>query len=295
MPATAGHNRLHNVRFFASSDTLAQRYSVIIGMPVTALPMMAYRGDSEGPADGSAPRLEPFAGVRIGYFGHASLEKGAHLLEDIVSRALHDLPNVQFVLHLNHNKDTEELLARLHKRQYPNVRSFWGHLSEPAIKSLRREVDIAFLPYNQKYVACPSMVFMECMVEGKPAIIPESTSMSYEAYKRPAAVVRFPEYTADSMFDAIEQAVRDVDRLKRQAARTAAAWREHHSIMKFVDTMIAPQHWRAPKPNDFGWHRLGQREAHPSHEWGHMTAACYQIAAWGYNGGPTLGTAPAKK
>jgi hypothetical protein len=262
LPANGGYNRLPSVRFFAGSESLAQRNSVIIGMPVKPLPMMAYHGQLEllSSSEGTIG-LEPFAGVRIGYFGHASLEKGAQFLEEIVQHAQRKLPNVQFVLHLNYNPDTETILRHLHARRYPNVKSYWGHLSETEITALRGAVDAVFLPYNRKYLAAPSMVFTECMVEGKPTIIPDQSSMSYAAYQEDGPVVRFQDYTVESMFAAISEAVSKIKQLKQIAARTAPVWRARHNITNFVGEILKKEEWSAKPRHDFGWSALQHRSS----------------------------------
>lgn len=254
LPAYGGHDRLPNIRFFGCSESLAQRNSVIIGMKIHPLPMMAYHDDLEKlTQDPIISQLKPFDGVRVGYFGHASLEKGAQFLESIVQRAQTEMPNVQFILHLNFNPDTKEILEQLRNKNYPNVISFWGHLSESEITTLRNSVDLVFLPYNEKYNAAPSMVFTEAMIYGKPSVIPENTWMSYDAFRLGAPVVRFFGYDGNSMFAAIKEAVNGVKQLKELGMRTAPIWARRHSIQNFVSTMLRRDIWRETRSPDFGW------------------------------------------
>lgn len=257
-PVNRGAGRWPNVRFFFSGcESLAYQLAVALGVGIRPLPLMAYQGPRDAaPTIGRSTEDFRKSTVRVGYFGHASLEKGAQFLDEIVRRALRELPDVHFVLHLNHNPDTKDILEELYSRAYPNVTCYWGHVEEAKMSELRSSVDLSLLLYNYKYKDTPSMVFGECMVEGKPCVIPENTWLSFEAYQLGGAVERFSDYNAESTFAAIVRAVNRIEELTEEAARIAPAWRAKHNIRNFVDGVLAEENWARGSKQEFGWERI---------------------------------------
>ena len=249
---SADLSQFPTVRCFASSVPLAHRYSIITGIQVYGLPMPAVYDPIVNPVIHEGSKYTER--INVGYFGHASLEKGAHFLDAIVHRARVRLPMVRFILHANPNPDTLRILEGLRDSQPENAVLHWGHLRESAMRALMNDTDILLMPYDaQKYEALPSMVFCEAMLAGKIVVTAEGTWMAREAYRLGASVVLFDDFNADSVFLALQKAVEGCRDLADRALVTAGIWRSHHNVGNFVSGLLKPGVWASTCESELGW------------------------------------------
>lgn len=236
-------------RYFASSDPLATRISAIIGREVTGLPMPA-----QFPLENAGSGARKAGGIRIGYFGHSSMEKGGNLLPEIIRHVGQRFPQVRFVLHLNSNWETEDTIKRLLASPPANCECFPGHISDEQLQALMASVDVVLLPYsNTKYAALPSLVFSDAAALGKVLVLPRSTWMSSEAACIGAGYTGFTHFTAEAICDALDEALRRFEDLRTHADQSARKWRIRHGLPNFVDRLLAGCMPVLRAHNHFGW------------------------------------------
>lgn len=100
--------------------------------------------------------------------------------------------------------------------------------------------DIILLPYDPvEYRGIVSGVFCEAVAMGKVAIIPAQTWMADHVSEGRAAGVLFKKNNKSGLVEAVEQAIRDRQRLQAMAHRCARSFREENSCAANLDGMIA--------------------------------------------------------
>jgi hypothetical protein len=246
--STVGDRAPPNLRFFSSSSLLAQRFSVILGQRVQWLPMpLLEERTHQTVADRSA--------LKIGYFGHASLEKGTQFLDRIVRHVAEVSARTRFTLHLNPNPDTREIIEKLRRAAYSNVTYLADHLPEHELRKQMEDVDIVLLPYDRgKYEALPSLVFCEAAALEKVLVIPKNTWMASEAAKIGLGIAQFDHFRADAICEALVLAIHTYDELSELAHGSGPAWRARHSVARLVDALLARANWAEKGPDaELGW------------------------------------------
>lgn len=221
-------------RYFAASKELAHNFGKLFDLSVTAMPMPAPAVNLEA--------LQPEAAqseiVRVGYFGHASLEKGAQFLEPVIDKVLRSRSNVEFSLHVNANKDTVQILAPF-KHPRERTHCVHGHITQEDMLEMMKGVDIVLMPYNAaKYRTTPSAIFTECMSWGKVTVIPDNTWICNEAKAVQTGCVVFRDYNAESIATALLQAIDRFPALQMQAHEAAKRFRKRHGIDRCVDMIL---------------------------------------------------------
>ncbi|HEX4046058.1 MAG TPA: glycosyltransferase [Gammaproteobacteria bacterium] len=217
--------------YFGCCEEFSINFERILNIKAQTLPMINVLSDR--PVQ-KIKRKE----IKIGYFGHASLEKGAQFLHVIVKKMLIKYPHTQFELHINPNIHTEELLKAF-DLPIPNVRCHHGHLDYPSLVALMQEVDINFLPYTQtKYAAMPSSVFIEAICSENVVVIPNHTWMAREAANIQAGYVLFDRYDELTISNALDIAIENYATLKQKTKKAKNTFLEKNNLIKFMDRIL---------------------------------------------------------
>lgn len=219
--------------FMASTDTLSQNFSGLFGTKVHYLPMPGEnltRGDELSANDAKPTK------IKIGYFGHASLEKGGQFIRYLVDATLDKHPDVQFVLHIHPNEETRKYLQHFVTASYPNVICYHGRLEQDKIIDLMNEVDIILMPYSPaKYATMPSAVFTEGMPMKKIFVLPEGTWAHREAIKYDAGFAAFRSYNQRSIYKALHTAIANIDELKKKNQTAGELFANENNMKNYID------------------------------------------------------------
>lgn len=244
--------KFEDVVLLASSSELSVHYSIVFGRPVEALCMPT---TSIGDILGDVPAAPSDDGtLRVGYFGHSSFAKGGHLLNEIVQAIKSRYPNVEFILHVSKNPETQDILSVFDTDQ-PRVTCLRGHISREDYYRALDRCDIVLLPYDRvKYGATPSSVLSESLVAGKVVVGPENTWISREIWRTRAGATLFGDFSVTSIVEALSRAIEDHDRLKRDAQEARKDMRRRQNVQGFVDGLLdAAKQSASPSHRPFGW------------------------------------------
>ncbi len=222
--------------YFGGSEEYRMNFEQIFGTPTRLLPFPTISHT----LDNVKAREPSKSGkIRIGYFGHSSLEKGGQFLEHIINATTAKCNNVEFHLHINPNIHTEEILAKLTSVTRPNVTFYKGHRSYQELIDLMHSVDINLLPYSPvKYAGAPSMVFTEAVNAGNVLVAPNYTWLSREAEKIGAGYCLFNDYNQESIANALIKAVHKFKRLKQKMPRAKKLFLREHNITRYMDSIL---------------------------------------------------------
>jgi glycosyltransferase involved in cell wall biosynthesis len=223
-----------SVSYYAASESLANEFSFLLGFPIKSVPMPAPKRISMtfGDSEQSEERRKC---VKVGYFGHSSLEKGLHLLPEIFSEA-QALKNILPVVHLNPNRDTEVLKNKI--LDISRVEVLMGHLSETSLLAAMSAVDIVLLPYDRKkYGNTPSAIFIEAVTLGKVVVIPGDTWMSREAESMGIGYTCFDRFDARAISKALMEAIDKIDRLTSISKASVESVRNRHNVAMSINLL----------------------------------------------------------
>jgi hypothetical protein len=220
---------------FASTDVLSRNFSALLNNQVHYLPMPGEKLNSD-----FAPQMiqteDGYPIIKIGYFGHSSLEKGGQFLRYIVQKTLQIYPRAKFVLHVNPNKETLQHLSYFNQISIPNVVCYHGHLEQEKMMDLIREVDIILMPYSPiKYSTTPSAMFTEGMPLQKIFVIPENTWIHDEAKKYSSGYTSFKDYSHTAILKSLVKSIIEFHKLKQKSVSAAKKFYLENNIVHYVD------------------------------------------------------------
>lgn len=219
----------------ASTEVLSRNFSALLDLPVHYLPMPGEKIPNFFNAEDSIVKESP-AKIRIGYFGHSSLEKGGQFLQYLVEQTQKVYDNAEFILHINPNPDTKQYLDAFKNHQYPHVTCYYGHLESNKLRSLIEQVDIILMPYSsKKYATTPSAIFTEAMPLKKIFVIPKNTWAHDEAKKYNAGVTYFDKYNQFSILSALLSAIIDYKNLKSKSEQAAVKFYQENNMKNYID------------------------------------------------------------
>lgn len=218
--------------FLAASEELSRQFSAMVRRSVSTLCMPC-----PSPIQGQARTQEE--GLRVGYFGHASLEKGAALLRGVVFLAAEHRPSLRFLFHINPNIYSEAVL-RAFDEPIPGVECARGHVSTDDYFRHLSSVDIVMMPYQrEKYATTPSAVMGEALAADKVLVLPAGSWLSSVAEQIGAGAVCFTEHTEKGVAKALFEATDRFVELKARAAEAGERWRGRNNARIFLDGILA--------------------------------------------------------
>lgn len=221
----------------ASTDVLSRNFSAVFGTKVSYLPM-----PGEDLSD-MIRRMQCEASLKkkitIGYFGHASLEKGGQFLADLVANTNQRYRDVNFILHINPNGETEEHLSSFKNHAYSNVVCHHGHLDQEEMMALVAKVDIILMPYSPiKYATTPSAIFTEAMPLEKVFVMPADTWAYHEAMKYHAGISTFKDYTLNGIQTALSKAIDRFGVLQEKSRIAGEKFHKENNMSHYIDVFF---------------------------------------------------------
>lgn len=231
---SVSETKTKNYRYFASSDELAENFSKIFKLKITPLPMPApvnkFNVDYQITNNDSK--------ITIGYFGHASLAKGAQFLMSIVKKTIPMHENTEFLLHINPNPDTENILEPF-KNKLNRVECVHGHINQEKLMEMIDATDIVLMPYDPIiYTTTPSAVFTECMMKGKVFVTPNHTWIARQSKQFGAGVVLFDSFDFDAIYGALDKAIINYKELKKLSIKAREFFVKTHNIENFINIIL---------------------------------------------------------
>lgn len=195
----------------ASTEVLSTNFSLMLGLKVHCLPMPGLAlnvASTTVHEQDNVNESMPLKKLKIGYFGHGCIDKGAAYLEGIVTHVLSKHENLEFHIHVNPNEGARIYFDKLASMPDERMHLYHGHIEEATLMELINQVDIVILPYAaRKYATCSSAVFMEALSFGKVMVIPSGTWMDMISSHYDVEAYRFNEFTLDSICKAIDAAL----------------------------------------------------------------------------------------
>lgn len=140
---------------------------------------------------------------------------------------------------------TREMAARLGKgfddlRATNNVELQFGDMSADDYMARLRMSDTVLIPYSpQHYAVKASGVFAEAVAMGKVTVVSPGGWMAGELHAGRGAGTVFKSFDAGAMVAAIGEAVERFSTLDADAQARASAWRELHSMARYLDRLLA--------------------------------------------------------
>ncbi len=221
----------------ASTDVLSRNFSALFGLKVYYLPMPGE--DLSDIIARSKQASQSKKQITIGYFGHASLEKGGQFLADLVEKTNQNYRNIDFILHINPNGETENYLAYFKNKNHPNIKCHYGHLSQDNMMELVAQVDIVLMPYSPiKYATTPSAIFTEAMPLEKVFVMPVDTWAYKEAVKYHAGISTFKNYSLKSIQVALNKAIDRFELLQEKSRLAGASFHNENNMKHYIDVFI---------------------------------------------------------
>lgn len=159
-------------------------------------------------------------------------------MSGIIKNTLEKFPEVEFILHVNPNIHTEEILKEFDTPK-ENVTCYHGHLDSDKLAELIRSVDINLLAYcPKKYAGMPSMGFTEAMCAGNVVVTPEYTWLSREAVKHGTGNVSFKHFTQESITTALLNAIKNFPKLHAKTKRGSKRFLRSNNIKTYMDKIL---------------------------------------------------------
>lgn len=218
---------------YAVSSQLAKIFQSQHDVPINVLPMPITKSKLNL-SSLSNKKQKP---LKIGYFGHGSVEKGFLFLHSLTT--LNYTQAVEFHYHLNLNDSTLEKAAEIFKQPAEHIHCYWGHLSKEKMNELIASMDILLLPYNpSNYAAMPSAMFSETLLLGKVMVVPANTWLSEQAELYQAGVTTFSEHTLESVQKALGLAIEKHDQLQIMSEVAREPFNEYHNVDNFVKIIL---------------------------------------------------------
>lgn len=222
--------------YFGGCEEYTMNFNLIFGVQVRTLPFPTVINPPKD--ETHSTRKQDKNEIRIGYFGHASLEKGAQFLEHIVKKTLKAHPNVKFDLHINPNIHTQDILKKFNE-PITNVTCYHGHRSHEELTNLIQNVDINLLPYAPaKYAGLPSMVFTEAVCAASILVIPQHTWLSRTAETIKAGYIAFEPYDQESIAKALIKAINMYPKLKRKTLHARKRFLAENNVSNYINKIL---------------------------------------------------------
>jgi hypothetical protein len=170
----------------------------------------------------------------IGVLGALRGDKGEALLPGLLDACARLFPSSRIVVQL------PDSLAEPAVNWPPNVEVLAIGLDRKQYFELLNRTDLVVLPYDARtFGAKSSGVFAEAVACGRATVVPAGTWMAEMLQSGRGAGVVFGHFSVESIVDAIEQAVADLDRLRILAGEALGPWRATQSVGAYVDRLLS--------------------------------------------------------
>jgi glycosyltransferase involved in cell wall biosynthesis len=187
---------------------------------------------------GNKPTSVPVAA----YIGDAREDKGFMLLPALASALLERKTPVRLLVQAGGaSLGPKETEAAGQLERLPEIATVVrGSLRTAEYHKLFTKASIILLPYDQaRYAYGTSGVFAEAMAAGKPTITTSNTWMTDEAKRLGGAVYGLEHHDPQSLLDAVEKMLANLEGLQAEAQRAAAVWSAEHNEHKLLECLLA--------------------------------------------------------
>jgi glycosyltransferase involved in cell wall biosynthesis len=237
-----------SARFLTHTEALAEQFSLAAREEVRGAPLhlpCAPRGLQSPGEERKPPQI-------LLYVGDPRDTKGFHLLPEIYQRVRRANPQALLVIHQNPsgaNATTSASLELLRKAfatfeelasRDPRSRLIRGYLSPRAYSDVIEGSDLLVLPYNpQAYKNNPAGPAVDALSLGRPLVLPALAESAEHLLHLANPGVTFDEFSAQSIAEAVNRAIADLDELRRRAKAAMPRFRAMHGTDKMVDAILS--------------------------------------------------------
>lgn len=222
--------KLSNVLFFSPSLMLSSMLTSLLGCNVYELPMIQKNVTFSNKKNKN---------LKIGIFGHTSIEKGAFYIQEIIDFILKSNKKISFNFHLMTNNDTESVEQSF---RYPQdrVSILKGWLSEEKLNSFIDDTDIVILPYlASRYRFMPSAIFSQSFSMGKVIVAPQNTTIHRDLIKFRGGYEVFDDFTALSIINATERAIKNYSTLRKRSELARDSFRTDGLYHNYINLLTS--------------------------------------------------------
>lgn len=195
------------------------------------------------------------AKIRIGFVGTTRIERGAHLVPDLVQKVNINLSErISWLLQLDLDKlkkikgVSTKSLATL--TDVENINLFDGALASRDYYSLLNKTDIVILPYLDRYEATGSGVFIEALSLGKVLVVPKKGWLAEAVSKCGGQPITFDAADVDNISNAIQFAITNFSHLQDMANNAARTWNSHEASGSQIRSWLGK---KLPDPPNQNW------------------------------------------
>ena len=226
-------------RFLSVSDYYVPIMSEMLAIPPERIDVVPLGINLEG-YEKAPPRTD---GVfRIGYFARVSQEKGLHVLADAYQRLRAKAPSTPMRLdaagYMAHAQAPylEEIRRSLDRAGLAGEFTYHGPVDRAGKVAFLRGLDVLSVP--APYEEPKGTFLLEAMGVGVPVVQPRRGAFP-EVVERTGGGLIVPPGDPAALADALLDLSRDRDQLERLGRRAYDGVREHYSIQKSVDRLLA--------------------------------------------------------
>ncbi len=233
------HVQTGKVVLGAETEPMVAALTAVTGVPFTYLPHPVQLKDEYI----SKPEPTSTSSPLLGAYGAARHEKGSDLLQAAIRNYLEENPDAKERFTIQWLGDFEDDRGQLISKdiwlqQHPNFEFITSYFQEGGYMAQVARTDVMLLPYRENYALRVSRVVIEAMILGIPAIATRGTTLHQQASNYGVVISCEPD-SIESLTEAIETAVNDLDQLKLSASARAESAREHFSVKTFRQRLLA--------------------------------------------------------
>lgn len=226
-----------NVQIFSDSEELAKQYAQLIGQDVKVLPIPHLPEQKNCGRSNSAENCIFF------FPGVARIDKGYHLIPDVIEALIKKKPQVRFIIQskLNPALDTQLLMAKERlKKIGENVIVADDEIATELYYNYLESADCILLPYDAKtYAARTSGVFTEALAFGKSIVTTQGTWMAKQIDEMGIQFPFMEEQSVTSLISACQRYLDSKIFYDNESLRATSNWRSRHNPSRFVELLLA--------------------------------------------------------
>jgi glycosyltransferase involved in cell wall biosynthesis len=175
--------------------------------------------------------------IRFGAYGSARYEKGSELIQEAIRQYLADQPDPRVTFALQWISDCtlpDGTSATLNPVlvDHPQCEIIHEFFPEGGYEAQIAKTAVMILPYRDAYRLRVSRVVIEAMQAGMPTIVAKGTTLHQQANDH-GTLIECEQNSPQSILDAIRFTIRNINKLRADALRTAASSQEHFSVKTF--------------------------------------------------------------
>jgi hypothetical protein len=210
-------------------------FAELIGRAVATFPLPRLSITNRRSRVGSQPPT-------LGIIGHQRLDKGYHLVPEIIRHVLASRPSIRFLIHNGAPHEMEQIQNELRAmaEQDPRLKLDERSADHVAWKELLEQCDLIVCPYEANHFrSCYSAVAAEAAADAIPAVVPADTSLSAMIAGLDGGYTTFEAWDARSIAQATIEAIDRLDELAERANATAARWPMEHGPDRLIEAILS--------------------------------------------------------